>query len=200
MNQEKRAHAFFASRLLAALLLIVAASDAAAQFGGSRRGTMGSDRNMRDTSQNRETRPAQDIVDGLSYETIEYRLTLLTEALRPMPAQAQLMDTFAAKVRAYAADVARQRVARMPPTNAAALQPGAEKHLAQAVDDARNRLAALEDIETAARALLSALTPEQRAIADLRIPTIVAPRPIGGANSASDLGAPRTQSGAPPAR
>ena len=105
---------------------------------------------------------------------------------------------FQKKVRLYAADVARQRAARTAPVSLAAAQPGAQRHLAQAVDDARNRLAALEDVEAAARALLQVLGDDQRALADTRIPTIVAPRPL--AQPATEPTLPRGGGATPPAR
>ena len=42
------------------------------------------------------------------------------------------------------------------------------RQIASAVDSARNRLAALEDIETASRALYKVLQPEQTTMADVR--------------------------------
>lgn len=160
------------------LATLGAMTDAAAQFGGNRRGTTGSDRSIRDTGQQRETRPAQDSTDSLTYEVVEYRLTIFAEALHLTPEQQPPWQEFQKKVRQYAADVARQRAARTAPVSLSTAQPGAQKHLAQVVDDARNRLAALEDVEAAANALMLALTPEQRATADVRIPTIVLPRPL----------------------
>jgi len=64
------------------------------------------------------------------------------------------------------------------------------------VDSARNRLAALEEVETAAKALYQALNPTQRALADMRIPTIIAPRPavsaaFGSGSNLPDLGSSR---------
>jgi len=172
------------------MLALCVAHDAAAQFGGNRRATTGMDRGNRDTAQQRDARPAQD-GDGISYEVVEYRLTLFAEALRPTAEQMSLWQDFQKKVRLYAADVARQRAARMAPVSMAAAQPGAQKHLAQAVDDARNRLAALEDVEIAANALWQLLTADQRSVADTRIPTIVAPRPLSvGAGSDTTLPRP----------
>ena len=163
------------------ILLLVAlgiASDAAAQFGSSRRGTTGGDRTTRDAGQQRDSRPAQDNIDGLTHEIVEYRLAIFAEALRLTQEQQPLWLEFQKKVRQYAADVARQRAARTAPVSLSAAQPGAQKHLAQVVDDARNRLAAVEDVEAAANALMQVLAPDQRAAADMRIPTIVAPRPL----------------------
>jgi len=172
------------------MLALCVTHDAAAQFGGNRRATTGVDRGNRDTAQQRDARPAQD-GDGISYEVVEYRLTLFAEALRPTAEQMPLWQDFQKKVRLYAADVARQRAARMAPVSMAAAQPGAQKHLAQAVDDARNRLAALEDVEVAANALWQLLTADQRSVADTRIPTIVAPRPLSvGAGSDTTLPRP----------
>ncbi|MBL8310005.1 MAG: hypothetical protein JNL19_06260 [Burkholderiales bacterium] len=73
-------------------------------------------------------------------------------------------------MRHSAADAARQRAA----------QPRAQKQLSQVVDEARSRLTALEGIETTARNLMQSLNNERRAVGDLRIPTIVAPRALVG--------------------
>ena len=154
------------------------ATDVTAQFGSSRRGTTGGERAARDGGQQRDVRLAQDNVDGLTYEIVEYRLAIFAEALRLAPEQQPQWQEFQKKVRQYAADVARQRAARTAPVSLSAAQPGAQKHLAQVVDDARNRLAALEDVEAAANALMQVLAPDQRAAADIRIPTIVSPRSL----------------------
>jgi len=163
--------------LMLALLAAGITTQAFAQFGGTRRGSGSLERSSRDAQTPRDARSAQD-ADGPSYETVEYRLTLFAEALRPTAEQTPAWQDFQKKVRLYAADTARQRAARAQPVSLSAAQPGALKHLAQVVDDARDRLTALEDVEAAAKALLEVLTPDQRAVADLRIPTIVAPRPL----------------------
>jgi hypothetical protein len=72
-------------------------------------------------------------------------------------------------------------------------QTNALQHIGQSVDAAQNRLTALQDVESSAKVLYQTLTPEQKNLADMRIPTIIAPHPTGsGANNAGsnlpDLG------------
>lgn len=98
------------------------------------------------------------------------------------PAQDAAWQSFSEKVRAYASDIARER-ARAMRSQSAEVNPGSGlQHLGQTVDTARNRLAALEVVEVAAKGLYQTLTPEQKSLADTRIPTIVAPRPIVNPN------------------
>jgi hypothetical protein len=99
--------------------------------------------------------------------------------LKLTPEQNSAWQEFASKVRAYASDMARERARNLTAAAANATPDNALQHIGKAVDAARNRLTALEDIESAAKALHLTLTPEQKVLADLRIPTIVAPRPMG---------------------
>lgn len=171
--------------LLSSFLLI---HDAYAQFGGTWGGSRSSrgERGSRSEAPvNREARQVA-MPDANSYEQIEYRLSLFEEDLKLTAGQNKPWQAFAANVRAYAADLARERAHGM---SASAASAGALQHVAQAVDAARNRLAALEEVETAAKDLYQALTPEQKALADVRIPTIVAPRqaPMAGRGVESNL-------------
>ena len=142
--------------------------------GKQRSGT--SDRNRSDSQKsnqdNRNDRPAE-----VSYEQIEYRLVLLEESLKLAPEQKNDWQNFAEKARAYAADIARERAQNAAPP-VSVLQPTALQHVSRAVDATRNHLTALEDVESATKTLFQSLNPTQKAIADMRIPTIVAPRPI----------------------
>lgn len=173
----------YAFTLATVLLFTLVATLANAQLGGvggmgGKRGGM-SDRNRTEQSNNAQReRPA---ADGLTYEIVEYRLTLMEEALKLTPAQHNEWQVFAKNVRTYAADVARERARNAAPTSVTAsggYQAGT-LYIGQVVDAARNRLTALEDIETAAKALYLTLTADQKAIADMRIPTFIAPRVIG---------------------
>ena len=144
-------------------------------MGGKQRGGV-SDRNRSDAQKsnqdNRNDRPAE-----ASYEQIEYRLVLLEESLKLAPEQKNGWQNFAEKARAYAADIARERAQNAAPL-VSILQATALQHVSRAVDATRNHLTALEEVEFATKTLFQSLNPTQKAIADMRIPTIVAPRPI----------------------
>ena len=88
-------------------------------------------------------------------------------------------QSFADKTRAYAGDLARERARGMRTSYANPATTNGLQHLGQAVDAAQNRLAALQEVESAARVLYQAFSPEQKVLADMRIPTIIAPRPVG---------------------
>ena len=182
---------------LAALLLtagVLLANDASAQFGGMGGGGMGGmggmgggrsgrgmgSRNPEPLDNARETRgqPSALRADLWSYEQLDYRLNLLQVDLnltQAEPIAAWLI--FAAKVRDYGADQARDRAKSLQLLSPGSTQPSALEHVRQAVDTTRNALSALEDVEAATAALYLKLSPDQRALADSRIPTIVAPRP-----------------------
>jgi hypothetical protein len=162
---------------LLGIAFLLGSSVASAQFGGSGGGNRqrggSTERHHSDTQKTaRSELPAES-----TYEQIEYRLTLLEESLKLAPEQKSDWQNFAIKSRAYAADMAREHARNMAPTTFSAMQPSALQHVGHAVDTARNHLTALEEVETATKALLQSLNPTQKAIADMRIPTIVAPRP-----------------------
>ena len=158
---------------------LLASSVASAQFGGSgggggRHRSSATDRDRTDTQKSAPSElPAE-----ATYEQIEYRLTLLEESLKLAPEQKADWQNFAIKARAYAADIAREHAQNAAPTTLSAMQPSALQHVGHAVDTARNHLTALEEVESATKALYLSLNPTQKAIADMRIPTIVAPRPV----------------------
>ena len=64
------------------------------------------------------------------------------------------------------------------PKTLSARLPLAVQHVGHAVDRARNQLTALAAVEAATKALFQRLNSTQKSIADMRIPTIVAPRPV----------------------
>ena len=172
---------------IATLTLIVvcslAATDSNAQFGG--RGSRGGNRDQSTGQSNRNV--PQPRPDYESYEQIEYRLSLLEDDLRLQPGQRGPWDAFAAKERAYASDSAR---ARARGATAAATAGGDLRHIDLATDAARNRVTALEDIAAASKALYAGLNPNQVTLADLRIPTIVAPQPRPAASSSAGYNLP----------
>lgn len=183
--------------LLSSFLLI---HDAYAQFGG----TWGGSRSARGDRSSRSEAPANRegrqfaAPDANSYEQIEYRLSLFQEDLKLSAEQNQLWLSFSANVRAYAADLARERAHNMGATASNAAAPNALKHVGQAVDAARNRLTALEEVESSAKALYQALGPEQKNLADARIPTIVAPRQMPALGLEKDGNQPDLGSRMPP--
>ena len=171
--------------LIVAILLgvgVLLANDACAQFGGmggSRggRGMGGRGAEPADSSRENRGQPSALREEPWGYEQLDYRLNLLQVDLnltQAEPIAAWL--NFAAKVRDYGADQARDRARSLQAAMPGATQLSALQHVRQAVDSARNGLSALEEIEAATDALFRTLSSDQRALADSRIPTIVAPR------------------------
>ena len=185
---------------VALLVLALGGADSYAQFGGRggfggmRGGTRGEQANQ---GKNQDFRLAQP--ESESYEQIEYRLSLLEEDLHLQPEQRALWEFFASKVRAYAGDLVREKSRAMTSASGGVAGKTGIQHIEQAADSARNRATALEDIAEAAKNLYAGLTPNQKALADARIVTIVAPQPRvspapGGGSNLPDLGSSgRTQ-------
>ena len=189
--------------LCSASLLI---SDASAQFGGGGgvfgggrsggKGSRGGDSQGSNTTSRNERQVAPP--EANSYEQTEYRLSLLQEDLKLRNEQNDAWQFFAGKVRAYAGDLARERARSMRTSYADPAQKSGLQHIGDTVDGAQNRLTALLDVESSAKVLYQALTPEQKTLADMRIPTIIAPRqmaPVGGATGSNlpDLGSSSRQ-------
>jgi hypothetical protein len=187
------------TQLLVGIMLLtftIAATDCLAQFGGrSNRGGMGgTPSGSRGENRDQESRLLRPDLE--STEQLDYRLSLLEEDIRLQPTQHLQWDSFAAKVRAFAGDIARARARTAnSPLNSGI---GGIQHIENAAEDARNRATALDDLAIAAKSLYAVLTPEQRFLADQRMATLVAPSPritpaqANGANL-PDLGAaPRT--------
>jgi len=161
---------------LLATTLLVAALAASAQPGGGTggstwpggsRGSTGMGGMGRGTTgpPPMSTSPARDDLAS----TVRLRLDLLQEDLRLASAQRTAWATFADRVSKMVADVSRSRETTRPGTAPAPQQ------LEMVADTARNRLAAIEDIVDAGKALYAVLTPEQQALADARLATIVRP-------------------------
>jgi hypothetical protein len=167
-------------------------------FGGNRGGrSRGGDSqgSSRDSSNERTVAAPE----ANSYEVIEYRLSLLQEDLKLNVEQSGPWQTFATKARAYAGDLARERARSMRPPYASTAATNGLQHIGETVDAAQNRLTALQEVESSAKALYQTLTPEQKTLADMRIPTIIGPRPSGTAGSGAgsnlpDLGSSSRQS------
>ncbi|HSD55268.1 MAG TPA: Spy/CpxP family protein refolding chaperone [Burkholderiales bacterium] len=100
---------------------------------------------------------------------LEVTLNEFHEDLKLTPAQEPAWESYADKVRALAGDVAKEQAQRGAASTLSVLQ-----RIERTTDIARNRFTALEDIAQAAKALYSSLTPEQQAVSDPRLATIVA--------------------------
>ena len=98
---------------------------------------------------------------------IEVTLHEFHEDLKLTGAQAPAWESYVAKLRALASDLARESRSRPP-------QLGLLQRIDRVVDAARNRLTALEDIAQSAKALYAGLTPEQQKMADPRLANLIA--------------------------
>jgi hypothetical protein len=87
-------------------------------------------------------------------------LGLLHARLDPLPAQALLWQAFEDAVNAYTTLFYQERPVL------ASQKDAVPQQLKRLIDTHSNRLAALEDIETAAKNLYAALTPEQQVLAN----------------------------------
>jgi hypothetical protein len=130
----------------------------------------------------RTTRPGI-VADPNSLAQVNFRLSQLRGALKLAPEQTELWQAFAARVGVLAEDIARERGLTMDLTPGA--DPSAAKglaHIGLSLEAARTRVVLLEEVDASAKALYKSLTPEQKALADARLPRIVAPRalaPVG---------------------
>ncbi len=88
------------------------------------------------------------------------------EDLKLTDAQEPAWESYVAKLRALANDVAMESRSRP--------QVGLVQRIDRIVDSARNRLTALEDIAQSAKSLYAGLTPEQQKMADPRLANIIA--------------------------
>ena len=109
----------------------------------------------------------------------EVSLSQLYDRLQLTALQQGLWRVFEDKVDAYTGTYYRQKPVQP------SLEDAAPHQIGRMVDNLQNRLAALEDVETAAKALYANLTPDQQQIANqmmaLAIPTFTA----GGASPSS---------------
>ena len=110
--------------------------------------------------------------EPMSREQLEYQLGTTQVDLHLTPEQGAAWQTFADRVLALQGDLSRQRARG---ATATASNPGAIKSVSLAVDAARNHLSALEDIETAEKALYQTLQADQKTLADLRLTAFLLP-------------------------
>jgi hypothetical protein len=189
VNPERR---FLAG--LAAALAAAAAVPASAQFGipggGGRRGGGGRSGGNSDKSADKgAVGPAPTGIDQFEATVDELRSDLrLTGPQQPG------WDAYIGKVRALAGDVQRERTqARIASTEAMS----APQRIDRAVDAARNRLAALEEIADSAKALYASLAPEQKPVADARLPSLIT-LAAGGPTSSRPSGSDTKDKGRSP--
>ena len=143
-------------RALLATALAIASVPAAAQFGGRRRGALGSAA-PDEKSAAREATPV-----------LETTLHEFHEDLKLSAEQEPLFDAYADAIRALGRDLLRERAPSASAAKLALLQ-----RVARNVDTMRNRLTAVEEIASAANTLYTRLTPEQQAAADPRLATLM---------------------------
>jgi hypothetical protein len=171
--------------LCAALCLLAGAAQAQmggmGGMGGMGRAGRGMGGGGGSTQGGADCRPAP---ETNSAAQVNFRLSQLQDALHLRAEQMATWQSFAAKVRALTEDVAREQGRSMD------LRPGADsgplpglKHVSRAVEAARSRMTALEEIEATSTALYKTFTPEQKTLADARVPEIVAPRPLAPVGS-----------------
>ncbi len=134
------------------LLLAGVTTAALAQFSG-RRGRRGGDDQKKGGEEPRVNQ-------------IEVTLHEFHEDLKLTDAQEPAWESYVAKLRALANDVAMESRSRP--------QVGLVQRIDRIVDSARNRLTALEDIAQSAKSLYAGLTPEQQKMADPRLANIIA--------------------------
>ena len=148
---------------VALLISLFITADAYAQMGGGPKGSRG--RPDRSAPAEFQMRPSS--TDNL-VELTEYRLVAMEEDLRLTPAQQKTFTAYADKVRAIAADIARDR-----PRPQSGPQLTMVQQADRAVAIARNRMTALEDIAASAKLFYEGLLPEQKLLADSRFATIM---------------------------
>ena len=172
--------------IIAAGLMIATESSSFAQFGGRGSGGLfGGSRNPQGNTQNNPNNVSRLSPD--SYEQTEHRLALMETDLQLTSQQKEPWQAFADKVRAYASDVSRERArAGIPPSEGTSVS--GLQHIGLVTDGARIRLNELEDIRTAANALYSTLSPDQKKTADARMVTLItSPSGLTAADSTSNF-------------
>ncbi len=156
---------------------IIVVPDVYAQFGGGM-GTSGGRRGGGDhaskgcdtpdkSAANKGTTGAP---EPMNREQVEYQLGTMLADLHLTPEQAPVWQEFAGRVLSLADDVSRQRARS---ASASASYADGVKSISTAVDAARNHLTALEDIESAEKALYQTLQSNQKTLADLRFSTFL---------------------------
>jgi len=144
---------------------LFAAADAAAQFGGMG-GGMGGGRHGGTRGGGSDRKSGDQPRD--SVDVLQVSLEELHTDLKLTAEQQPRWDAYREKVEALAGDIARRRKIVAPDEKLDAVQ-----QLKRLVDSQRNRLAALEDIADAGSALYTALTAQQKQLADQRLTKVM---------------------------
>lgn len=104
---------------------------------------------------------------------VQVQLDQLEDELKPTPAQSAAWIAYAERVGKFANDIVRSqfeaRAARTTPATASA-----PEQLGRIAEGMRNRLKAVDEIVALGTALYATLTPEQKAVADIRLSQTVA--------------------------
>jgi hypothetical protein len=147
--------------ILVFLLLSSVCIQAAAQFGGMKRG--GGD------SGSGRSRSGGDDSSGVTRmsanDKIRMELTSARLAIKPTPEQNPVFQVYEDRVIGLLSDLGRG--------TDTSREEDALKLIDRRVDQARSRLAAMEEISDAAKKLYAVLTPEQKAAADRTMPGTV---------------------------
>jgi hypothetical protein len=114
---------------------------------------------------------------------VRFRLELLQEDLKLVPAQRAAWAAYSDRVLKLLDDVTRPRSTRPD-------ERPAPQQLEQLADTARNRLTAIEDIVDAGKALYAVLNAEQKALADVRLVIVARPLLEGTTPAAAPAGRP----------
>ncbi len=156
--------------VLALTTSVLLTHEVLAQFGGGKPGGGGRGRPA-EADVKREQRP---VPSETLQEQVEYRLNALQEELKLHPDQYQSWASFSDRVKALAADMARERPVPVYATR------NALRDINALADTARNRLTAMEDVAASAKALYDTLAPDQKTTADARLITVL-PNSYAGA-------------------
>jgi hypothetical protein len=150
---------------LAAAGVLFAVADTMAQYGG---GTTGGGR--RGARMEKGANPGMDrpTVQESVVSLVEFRLALLQEDLKLTREQERSWLNYEERTKALAADISREQTRARSAMSMSAMQ-----QVSHEVDTARDRLTAWEEIASAAKALYGSLTPEQRMLANARMPSVI---------------------------
>ena len=161
-------------RVLAFLLVLTMAAVAWAQYPGGRGGT-GGPGGARGGAGERTGEPpagmrgAPSAVAPLNLGAfVQVQLDMLEDELKLAPAQRGAWTAYAERVGKFADDIVRSRFEAQAAARATASGTAPEQ-LGQIADRMRNRLLAVDEIVALGTAFYATLTPEQKAIADVRL-------------------------------
>lgn len=168
---------------------------ACAQFGdGGRAGPPGGDGGVNGDNDRGGVRRTVSASGASIVDQTQSLLQEVADDLKLTPRQVVLWERYQEKIGALMADQLRLEFS-------SARRLTALQQVDARVATVRNRLAAMEDVAEAARVLYEALDPEQKKIADLRLPATVPPLYSGLASGENtDAGRARPGAGGAPQR